>query len=368
MGFGTSKNKNKINAQSKEEIIDFQIASKLYMKKVIKICQISNERIGILFNSYLLILSLNSLKTIYKIEVKLESISPETNQNENSFFIDHYKKDKKTSETLKDAIELKNNDIVIWSNQYIYVYNLSNKEYKLYQIIKDIEVIYDFENFFGDYYKYSDLYSVIEITNCNFVSCNSLGIKIYEKQNDKYELKFIHEEENISRIIGNTENLLFMFLVHPFSSGCTYWGHDYYLSVFDFKKKQLKNLSSYSWNCHQPDIEIKKPYFLKNEKYLIALYGIYFEIYEVNKNCSLFYKTDKKDIPFAYIIGCINDNLLVCKDFHNNINIYEIKNYKILYVRKFPIQNLGLGNFNKIKKNKFLFTTNKGFKLIEKIK
>ena len=106
-------------------------------------------------------------------------------------------------------------------------------------------------------------------------------------------------------------------------------------------------------------IEIKDKFFFSNDKYLIAAYGNNFDIYNIkDNNCKLIKHniiSNKMDIPLSNIIGNIDENLLIGIGLDLKINIYEIKDGKILYFNKFSIQNNHPGSLLKLKNNKFLF-------------
>jgi hypothetical protein len=97
-----------------------QIISKQTFDKnrIIKIKELSNGRIGILFEDSLLI---ENIKTSKKIdEIKLPVIM-------------HY------DEGIFDFIELKNSELILWSSKTIYVYQIIDDKYNLYQNINESE-------------------------------------------------------------------------------------------------------------------------------------------------------------------------------------------------------------------------------------
>lgn len=127
--------------------------------------------------------------------------------NNNSFSIYNSNTFKKLNEIIncsKDNyiigfIILENLDLVFWTDEKICFYNLSEKKYVKYQEIDESiqEKKDDVNEFF--YFRYSragnkekenyKINSICQIKNGNLVSCNSFGIKIYSKENDKYVLK-----------------------------------------------------------------------------------------------------------------------------------------------------------------------------------
>ena len=102
------------------ELPPVQIISKQTFdkKKIINIKELSNGRIGILFEDSLLI---ENIKTSKKIdEIKLPVIM-------------HY------DEGIFEFIELKNSQLILWSSETIYVYQIIDDKYNLYQNINESE-------------------------------------------------------------------------------------------------------------------------------------------------------------------------------------------------------------------------------------
>ena len=278
-------------------------------------------------------------------------------------------------ETLKGFVELKNRDIVIWSNDYLFFYNILNEKYKQYQVIHDTDINYSYSDFFPNpIVNYSKLCSVIELMDGNLATCNSFMIKLYKKQNNKYEkiFKLKHEREDIiiSRVIGNYKDILILYSSQFYSQGCTYMGYNYYLSIFDFGKKEEKILNKYHQHYGR-NIEKQIRFLYKNDKYLISFFVNIFDIYDIKNNFELIKHltvSGEKDIPCKEIIGDIYDNLLIGPGHDDNINIYEIANGKIVFLKKFEIQDSKIKSILKLKNNKLLFIYNNSFKVIQKIK
>ena len=132
--------------------------------------EISNKKIGVLFNYVLLIYSLNNFKLLQMIEQDFKS------KNEDNIYNFEF----------IGFIELKNCNLVLWNKQEILIYKSIGKKYELHQKINEFEqgtkrVVYD------DYFHRDDIYyeisCVYELLNGNLVSGNSYGLKIYEKFN-----------------------------------------------------------------------------------------------------------------------------------------------------------------------------------------
>ena len=112
--------------------------------------------------------------------------------------------------------------------------------------------------------------------------------------------------------------------------------------------------------------------FLYNsDKYLISFFRNNFDIYDIKNNFELIKNltvSGNKDLPCKKIIGDIYDNLLIGPGHDDSINIYEIANEKIVFLKKLEIQDNKINSIIKLKNNKLLFTYNNSFKVIQKIK
>ena len=103
---------------NKKSIISTQLRLKIsYENPFININVLQNNRIGIIFYD----------------SVEISRIIPLLLKKENQG---------KTKEaySLKNFIELKNKDLVLWTSKIIFFYTLSGKNYKLYPFIKNLKV------------------------------------------------------------------------------------------------------------------------------------------------------------------------------------------------------------------------------------
>ena len=253
-----------------------------------------------------------------------------------------------------------------------FFYNIFNEKNSLYQVIKDTDTITQYnEEFFSISITCSTLYSVIELLDGNLGTCNSFGIKLYKKQNNIYEQidKYEFKECYIERVIGNYKNILIFYYINFFSSGCTYWGHNIYLSIFDFEKQEKKILNEYKWDYHSGK-EISNKVFYKNDKYFIAIYGNNFDIYDIKINFKLINhlnvsEKNEKDIIFKNIFSDIHDNLLIGTDIFT-LNLYKIKNGKIFFYKKTPIQDEFIRSMIKLRNDKYLLALISEFIILKK--
>jgi len=119
-----------------------------------------------------------------------------------------------------DFIELKNNDIVIWTSNVILIYN---KKYNLIQRIDEIECGNLCQREDSDYghITYYDINSIYEMKKEKLVSCNSYELKFYEKNKDKYNLISTEKMEiDVQFIFEIKPNVLILIQKHYDES---YW-------------------------------------------------------------------------------------------------------------------------------------------------
>ena len=134
--------------------------------------ELSNENLAILLGGKLVIISPKSFKEIKIIEPDHNERCTKKNSIGNDFI---------------DFIELSNSDILIWTSNVILIYD---KEYNLKEKIDEIgqgnmSIRIDYDYGTATYY---DINSIHELKNGKLVSCNSYGLKFYDKYNDKYNL------------------------------------------------------------------------------------------------------------------------------------------------------------------------------------
>ena len=164
---GTDKNK-KINSLSFELSLKFNFDNE---DAIISVHEISNNRIGILS---LKLLSIYSLKTFSKIDqIDYENKYKKCDIILDSDIIENF--------NCSNFLELKNFDLVLWTNEFIYLYKLCNKKYILYQ--KIFEMSQNEKN--DNQYKFFDINSfriIYELSNGNIISCENSGLKIYHRK------------------------------------------------------------------------------------------------------------------------------------------------------------------------------------------
>ena len=148
-------------------------------QKIISIKELSYKRLGVLTENNLLIYNSNNFRLINTIkiyDVQYLDFDFDCYFNFDIGYIINF-------------IESQYFDLIVLTNKKIIVYQLCDKEYKIYQIIDERESLTDNQKYnykfkFSRFNKYR-LTSIIELSNGNLVSCSSDGLKIYYKNKNK---------------------------------------------------------------------------------------------------------------------------------------------------------------------------------------
>ena len=361
--------KEEDNNLNKIELPSVQIISKQTFDKnrIIKIKELSNGRIGILFEDSLLI---ENIKTSKKIdEIKLPVIM-------------HY------DEGIFDFIELKNSQLILWSSETIYVYQMIDDKYNLYQNINESEEEKEkrkqneIDSYFGSKHKKYEINSIYELSNGNLVSCNSYGLKIYIKNNEKYILESKHDMEiDVRKIIEINNNQLILFQrYHYFWWGCSmnnYSSHTYSISTYDIETKKLNTLAKNKVTKDDYYGYVFISYIIKNG-FLLVRYGNKIDIYDIKNNMLLvnhdqdsmiqikeeFYGRyqilkDEMDIIFLCDYFDNFNNLFITKNLKNKFRIYLFENNSLKYVKDFQYELNEFKEIIKLKSNILLAYSDK---------
>ena len=187
-----------------------------YPPEINIIHQLKNNKIGILFDQeYISIYSSITFKFIYKLEPKEEKLIEIIGKY---YF------------NLIDFLELKNDDLFLWTSRFIIIYKKLKKGYQFLQIINENEQQCEQEmtKFVKDRFKNKEildynLNSIHELKNGFIVSCNTYGLKFYNKKYDKYIwIKKDKIELEVENLIEIKENVLVLLLkeIKDISSRC----------------------------------------------------------------------------------------------------------------------------------------------------
>ena len=283
-------------------------------------------------------LLMNHYKDLSNLDRKLRQKYPESIRFDDNYF--------------KDFIELKNKDLIIWSKGKIFYYKKDKNTYKLSQII--YEVIQQ-ENKteitqIGEIPIYN-LNNVIELENNNLLSCNSIGIKIYNKKKNEYKLidkiAMKIDVENFIKI--NSDIALITHHYEYNSHTCepvTY--HILGISLYNLKTKNINSIYYKKTNINR----------FNSFNYFLLKNYFFYQVYELGeeKKYNIYnIKTEKNQLDIQtnfVIISHYKDYLILTKEnkdyifnnddifhvcsFKNNAleSIYKFKNYMNIYTLK----------------------------------
>ena len=347
-----------------------------FHKRINAIKELSNKRIGIIFEYYLLIYSSHTFKQIY-------CIKPYDDLQEfNNRLAKESDSDKIIQKEygLKNFVELRNKDLIIWSYSKIFYYKLSkniNELYTIHQIIDDLNQGY---NYFCSWY---NIHSVNELMNGSLVSCNSTGLKYYKKENDNYIFIFQKMMLEVENMIEFEENKLFLLQREYDKGACFDYASDTYsLSIYDIKNNEIieinqketikRNDSNYN--------EDKRINFIIKGKYLFVKYDNKFNIYNIKENMKLvqrsknnmtknmfYFHYEKNEYNIKLLSDYINEYFIV-KDLNTDtIKIYSFKDEEISFYTVFPFQQKEIEGIIKLKNNNLIMYSEKQLKLLSKI-
>ena len=362
-GQKSENEKVQIKDEEKTESNPLQIISKLkFDEGILKINELSNKRIGILLNNSFLVYNLNNFKKLYEFKL------PIINQG--------YYDDK----GIFDFIELKNSDLVLWSTEKIFLYQLLENEYKLYQEIDKFEAekkeVLKFDYFFflkGGRTKFS-INSIYELTNGKLICCNSFGLLIYTKINDKYIFESRHDIDiDVRKIIEiNANKIILLQRYHYYFWGCSrnnLSSHTYSISTYDIENKNLTKVAESKVSNKDYYGYVLISYLIKNG-YLLIRYGNKIDIYDLNNNAALInndqetildnkkifgknYKILKEEMDIIFLCD-YSDNLIITKNNKNKARIYMLKDNSLKYAKDFPYQLEGLKEIIKLTNNSYI--------------
>ena len=340
------ESKNEITAKDAPKItMNFQLMFKSYINRDIKkIKEIEDGKILFLFKDYFVMSNLKTKKQICLIKGNFERESP--GYYDTIFY---------------DFIELKNRDLIIWSRGKIFHYKKSGDNYKIKQVINELKQQHNQTKLcqIGDVPIYS-LYNVIELENNVLLSCNSIGLKVYNFLDNEYKLEKVIpmflDVENVIKIKDN--NFLIVHHVKHTSGGCmpeTY--HEFALSLFDWKSNQITKKIFY----HKTERDrsggtyFRFNYFLLGNDFIFQMCDFPYdlEVVERRKNhkysfstvCGVFNIIKDNNIinlkTSFRLIAPFKDNLLFAQDYESlKICRFENNTFTSVYQFNFNISNL----------------------------
>jgi len=294
---------------------------------LISIHELSNKNIGILFDEKLIIISHKTFKTIKIIEPNDDELNTNKEMTGNAFV---------------DFIELKNCNIVIWTSNVILIYN---KKYNLIQRINEREHgnLCQRKNYKYGCDTYYDINSIYEMKNGKLVSCNSYGLKFYEKNKDKYNLISTKKMEiDVHFILELKPNILLLLQKHYDELFDIMEGDDKYLiSIYNIRNKSLKKL--FKTRVESSLGEFERINYILNKKYLFMCYektmkifnlennmeDIYIEnddIYEYEEIFGEHHRNIKEEKRIKKLLANYSDTLFFGEDNKGSLNLYIFNN------------------------------------------
>ena len=220
--------KNEITSKDTQKItLNFQMMLSSYInREVIKIKEIEDGRILFLYDDYFMISNIKTKKQICLIEGNFKREHPR--YYDTIFY---------------DFIELKNRDLIIWSRGKIFHYKKSGDNYQIKQVINELEQQHNRTKICQiGYVPMYDLYNVIELENNVLLSCNSIGLKVYNFIDNEYKLiKVIPMFLDVENVIKIKENnfLIVHHVIHTSGDCSPDTSHEFALSLFDWKSNKI---------------------------------------------------------------------------------------------------------------------------------
>ena len=384
-------------SKSNKNPFSFQLNLNInFSQKIYAVKEISNHRIGIIFEKYLLIYSSYTFKQICCIfpfndlkEYKNESTKDLNPSEKVSDTYGYSRCHKQSDYELHNFVELRNKDLIIWSDNNIFYYKLSkkNESYIIHQIINEYnQGTNSFSSGRMGRFEYYILNSVNELMNGNLVSCNSFGLKFYKKEKDNYNLIFKIKMLTVENIIEFEENKIFLLQREYNSSGsCIDPGSDTYsISIYDIKNNEIIEINKRE-RIRRFSFSGSNINFMIKGEYLFVIYGIKFFIYNIKENMKLvqsyqirqnasFYdyekendNDNKKEYNMELLSNYLNE-YFIARDINGYaIKIYSFKDEKISFCCDFPFQKEEIKGIIKLKNNNLIMYSLKQLEILSKI-
>ena len=320
-----------------------------------KIKEISENRILILYWEFFEIFDLKTSNKICRIEEKIESNFP---RYDNLYY---------------GFIELMNKDLILWSRGKIFYYKKFDNNYKLSQTINELEQQQNRSEMrqAGNIQIY-DLNNIFELDNNTLISCNSIGLKLYNIVQN--EIKFVKaipmflDVENI--ILINTN--IFLVIHHNISTTFafeSYTSHKIALSLFDLKSYQINMIfnqqTNIDWISNSLDVF---NYFLVKDTFLYQISDFTFKNEYINKELELNYnifniKTNENNFNLKTcfrLMSYYKDDLFFAQNY-SNLFICFLNNNTFTSIYKF---DFNFSDVTVLRNNDLIFYGGKIIKII----
>jgi len=314
----------------------------------LKIKEIGGGRILILFGKFFVILDLKTNKQICSIKGTFEK--------EKSFESRYY------DNMFEDFIELKNKNLILWSSGKIFYYkNCGHNNYELSQVINELkQQINDTKLCQIGRVTIYDLHNIIELENKNLISCNSIGLKIYNFIDNEYKLiKVIRMDIDVENVFQINDNNFLIMHHYTYHSGtctpCTY--HKFGLSLFDKNINKITNKIFYQETDEDDwgNSNYRFNYFLLGDNFIYQTCDFPYKLENekldkkekkvLSLNYNLYNIKDGKNImnlkTSFCLISLFKDNLIFAQDYESlNLCNFEKNIFTSIYRFDFNDSNL----------------------------
>ena len=205
--------------------------------------------------------------------------------------------------------------------------------------------------------------------NGKLVSCNSYGLKFYEKDKDKYNLISTEKMKiDVHFIYEIKTNELILLQKHYDESWGDMEGDDKYLiSIYNIENKSL--IEVFRSRVGSMMGEFDRINYIINKKYLFMCYGKTMEIFNLEKNMqniyiengyvyeyeNIFFGTQrimKEEKRIRSVLANFSDTLFFGEDNYGNLNMYIFNNNTLNIYYNFKIRNIK--GVIKLKNNNFI--------------
>ena len=309
-----------------------------------KIKEIEGGRIVILYYKFFEIFDLKTNKKICTIKENFE-------EEYTRYYDNMY----------DDLIELKNKNIIAWSRGKIFYYKKIDNNYKLVQTINEVKQQKNNVGIYQiGYVEEYDLYNIVELDNNTLVSCNSIGLKIYNYIENEYKLvkviSMFLDTENLIQIEKNNF-LIIHHKIHSSGSCSPEDSHEFALSLYDLESNKNNKIfhqetdidyfggSNYNFNS-----------FLINDNFIYQICDFPYNNDDIEKynsknlifksNFNIFNIKTKKNIlnlkTGFRLISYYKDDLIFAQDYQNLNICYLDNNNTFISIYKFNFNNSNL--------------------------